>query len=307
MKKNKPLISMKLLFFLLVISIIIAIFYQNFYECCMYQYDSSILQDECIKRQEKLNFIFNFCGYIQIFIFFAISLNFIYDVINNIKEKNKEQKNFNTKIIIKRLFLGTILMILATIVIFTKSIFETSDKPLIYLYPEEEIKVEVKLGYKDKLTTTYPKYKDSWNVIAKPNGDLIDIETGRSLYGLYWEGLNTVETNKKYGFVIKGEDTIEFLEEKLRILGLSEREANEFIIYWLPKLEHNKYNYIRFQTIEEINENMPLEITPTPDTIIRVLMEYKPLDSKIEVKEQILETPKREGFTVVEWGGSEIK
>ena len=41
-------------------------------------------------------------------------------------------------------------------------------------------------------------------------------------------------------------------EEKLAILGLNEREAEEFIIYWLPKLESNKYNYIRFATEEEI-------------------------------------------------------
>ena len=109
------------------------------------------------------------------------------------------------------------------------------------------------------------------------------------------------------GFVVKGEDTIKFLEEKLEILGLNEREANEFIIYWLPKLESNKYNFIRFQTEEEINNNMPLEITPKPDTIIRIVMEYKGLKEPIKVQKQQLQTPKRTGYTVVEWGGTEIK
>ena len=52
---------------------------------------------------------------------------------------------------------------------------------------------------------------------------------------------------------------------------------------------------------------MPLDITPNPDTIIRILMDYKPLDKKIIVKEQNLITSERTGFTVVEWGGSEIK
>lgn len=64
---------------------------------------------------------------------------------------------------------------------------------------------------------------------------------------------------------------------------------------------------IRFQTKEEIEENMPLEINPNPDTVIRVMMEFKVLDEKIEVTEQKLETPKREGFVEVEWGGTEIK
>ena len=84
--------------------------------------------------------------------------------------------------------------------------------------------------YSEKLTTTYPKYETEWHVSAKPNGDLIDLNTGRSLYGLYWEGLNTVSNGiQEEGFVVKGEDTIVFLEEKLAILGLTEREANEFI------------------------------------------------------------------------------
>ena len=116
---------------------------------------------------------------------------------------------------------------------------------------------------------------------------------------------NTSKTNMNDGFVVKGEDTIEFLEEKLEILGLNEKEAEEFIIYWLPQMEKNKYNYIRFETQEEINKNMPLEITPVPDTVIRINMEWKALEEAIKVKEQVLEeAPKRNGFTVVEWGGT---
>ena len=181
-----------------------------------------------------------------------------------------------------------------------------SYKPLIYLYPEEETNVVVKLGYPNLLTTTYPKYNNGWNVTAEPNGELTD-KTGRTFYGLYWEGLNNLSNDFKDGFVVKGEDTATFLEEKLSILGLTEREVNEFIIYWLPKLEENKYNLIRFESIEIINEQMPITVSPKPDTLIRVFMEYKPIDHKINIKKQKLETPTRTGFTVVEWGGSLIK
>ena len=52
---------------------------------------------------------------------------------------------------------------------------------------------------------------------------------------------------------------------------------------------------------------MPLGIEPKPDTVIRVLMDWKALDEKIEVKEQKLEKTERKGYTVVEWGGSELK
>ena len=128
------------------------------------------------------------------------------------------------------------------------------------------------------------------------------------MYALYWEG-ESIKKNAKIdvGFCVKGEDSAKFLEEKLALLGLNEREAEEFIVYWLPKLEENKYNIIRFETIDEINKNMTLEIDPKPDTIIRVMMDFKASNRYVEIKEQELVTPERKGFVVVEWGGSLIK
>lgn len=180
-------------------------------------------------------------------------------------------------------------------------------KPIIYLYPEETMNIKVELGNPDKLTVTYPKYKDYWDIEANPDGTLIDKKTERLLYSLFWEGINT-ESNgiKEDGFIVRGEDALSFLEEKLEILGLNYKEQEEFIIYWLPKLERNKYNYIRFETIEEQNNNMPLIITPKPDTLIRINMEYMPLDEIVEIKEQQLTKVERKGYTVVEWGGTTV-
>ena len=195
----------------------------------------------------------------------------------------------------------------------TKQVNNTWDygisyKPIIYLYPTEDSEVSVKLQYKDNITTSYPKYLEGWNVLARKDGTLIDLSTNKSLYSLYYESENVVNFKvENDGFIVKGSDVATFLEEKLAILGLTEREAEEFIVYWLPKLEANKYNYIRFATIDEINENMPLEINPNPDTIIRVLMTFKGLEKPIDVQEQKLETPNRTGFVAVEWGGTEIE
>ena len=187
------------------------------------------------------------------------------------------------------------------------NIMDSIRKPIIYMYPEEEIEISVKLGKPENITCSYPKYEDGWNVKASPDGKLVDLDTGRKLYSLYWEGIHDEPINLEEGFVVKKENIILFLEEKLEILGLNEYEAEEFIIYWLPQLEKNEYNFIRFASIEEINENMPLEFSSKPDTLIRVLMQFKGLDEEIKVKEQNLEKVSRKGFTVVEWGGSEIK
>jgi len=180
------------------------------------------------------------------------------------------------------------------------------DKPIIYIYPEKETNVSVKLSNPELLTVSYPKYEREWNVVASVNGNLYDKKTNRNYYGLYYEAKNHNVSIREDGFIVKGEDSISFLESKLSILGLNEREINEFIIYWLPKLEVNKYNYIRFETQEEIDEYMKLDITPKPDSLIRVVMDYKPLNEKIEVKEQKLIPQVRHGYSVIEWGGSEI-
>ena len=184
--------------------------------------------------------------------------------------------------------------------------YEVEKKPVIYLYPTETTDVDVELGAPEKLTVSYPKYTDSWKVTASPDGSLVDRTTGRNLYSLYYEtDYTTGKGIHDEGFVVKGSEAASFLEEKLARLGLNEREAEEFIIYWLPQLEANAYSYIYFAPAAEIAENMPLNVSPAPETVIRINMEFKALDAPIQVKEQQLpETPIRKGFTLVEWGGT---
>ena len=108
------------------------------------------------------------------------------------------------------------------------------------------------------------------------------------------------------GFCIKGEDTAAFLEWALAEQGLSAREANEFIIYWLPRMQNNAYNLISFQTTA-YTDGAALEINPAPDSLLRVFMAFKPLDEAVEIQPQELTAPERVGFTLVEWGGSELE
>jgi len=178
-------------------------------------------------------------------------------------------------------------------------------KPVIYLYPTEETEVNVSLDIKNgNLTCIYPKYENSWSVTAKPDGTLYD-QDGNEYYCLYWEANQNIEYDMSKGFVVKGEDTAEFLREKLLYMGLTPKEANEFIIYWLPKMEVNSYNLITFQD-DEYTDNAVLNITPKPDSLLRIFMVYQPLDQPIQIEEQELSTFERDGFTVVEWVGTEL-
>lgn len=178
-------------------------------------------------------------------------------------------------------------------------------KPVIYLYPTSEQSVNVKLDYKGKLTCTYPEYKDGWNVKAQPDGTLTNISDNREYSYLFWEGTSDKRWDMSKGFVVKGNETEEFLQEKLEYLGLTPREYNEFIVYWLPIMQENKYNLITFAG-EDYENLAQLKITPQPDSILRIMMVYKPLNEYIEVKEQELKPFVRKGFAVIEWGGTEF-
>ena len=181
----------------------------------------------------------------------------------------------------------------------------TTEKPVIYLYPEEETQVNVKLDYDGTLTSTYPSYENGWTVDAAPDGTLTDPSTGRQYYCLYWEGETDTEYDFSTGFCVAGADTAAFLEGALADLGLTEQEANEFIIYWLPRMEGNAWNLISFQTTA-YTDSAVLTIDPVPDTLIRVFMAWQGLDQPVEVEPQTFTAPERTGFTAVEWGGTEV-
>ena len=184
--------------------------------------------------------------------------------------------------------------------------------PIVYLYDDECREATVKLDLNGELTCTYPKYdnNDGWIVKTSPDGTLTDAN-GRKYEYLFWEADLNMQPDTSRGFCVKNTDTAAFLEEALATLGLTDTEANTFIMYWLPVMEENPYNMIYFQT--DVYENAAkLEVTPTPDTIVRVNMFFQPSDEYVEIEEQDLSSmnpslDEREGFVVVEWGGEYLE
>lgn len=191
-----------------------------------------------------------------------------------------------------------------TVFVIDESEMDGVAKPVVYIYPEEPTNINVQLNFNGNLAHTYPKYLEGgWNVLAKPDGTLFD-EKGIEYYALFWEGQNRKDFTYRNGFVVKGEETTEFLENALEVLGLNRREANEFIMYWLPQMENNAYNLIHFST-DEYEQMAELKVNPKPETVIRVMMVWSPLETPVEIPQQNLYDLKKErqGFTVLEWGG----
>lgn len=106
--------------------------------------------------------------------------------------------------------------------------------------------------------------------------------------------------------MVKGEDSAEFLQNVLSQMGLLPKEYNEFIVYWLPQLADNAYNLITFQQAD-YTDHARLTIDPEPDSVLRIFMVYQALNEPIDVEEMAVEPFIRHGFTVVEWGGCELK
>ena len=191
------------------------------------------------------------------------------------------------------------------------NVYYAVDKPVIYLYPEEEMNITLGLDIQGDLTCTYPLYDPNfgWNVSATPGSVITDLTTGRNYDYLFYECRCDIPDPFAQSVCVRGEDTAAFLEQYLEAAGLNYSEINDFITYWLPKMESNPYNLIAFPT-ESYSEIAELNVSPAPDSVIRVYMVFSPLDEEAEIPEdqqlQLPTTPERTGFTLVEWGGSEI-
>jgi energy-coupling factor transporter transmembrane protein EcfT len=100
-------------------------------------------------------------------------------------------------------------------------------KPVIYLYPEKEEEIYVKLNFNGELKVTYPKYDESicgWKVKASPNGKIVNLADNKEYSYLFWEGLSKTKYDFKSGFVVQGKDTEKFLQNSLSSIGLIPKE-----------------------------------------------------------------------------------
>ena len=175
-------------------------------------------------------------------------------------------------------------------------------KPIIYLYPTATTSISVQLQKPENFTTTYPLYGDGWRVTAQPDGKLSDA-SGKQYYALYWEGKDTSPHDFSTGFYVTKDTAAHVLEKQLTKIGLSSRERNEFVIYWLPVLRDIGQSVIHFRLTDELQLQNKLTISPAPDSLLRVAMDIKPVRRPVVLPAQKLDSFERKGFAVVEWGG----
>lgn len=172
------------------------------------------------------------------------------------------------------------------------------DKPALYLYPQKKQKVDVSLVINGSMITSIPPYSKGWSVVADTNG-IIDNQYD---YLFYENTLNTIELPEA-GWIKKGTALSVWFDVVLPKLGLNHKEKKQFKEYWLKRLDKNSLYEIKLFSMEFLNKNMTLNIDPSPDTIIRVIFNFKKIKKQYMLSEPIITIPKRVGFHVLEWGG----
>lgn len=177
-------------------------------------------------------------------------------------------------------------------------------KPAIYLYPEKTQETSVQVDPVGKMTVSIPSYEKGWNVTAEPNGNLT--QNTKPYPYLYYEAdipdVAIVKPDEGY-LALEKQGLQTRLTTLLPSLGLNAVESKDFIGYWIKTLPISPYYVIRVISENTLDAIAPLSINPAPDSVIRVTLYFELSDTPVILKEPTISTPKRQGFTVVEWGG----
>lgn len=183
-------------------------------------------------------------------------------------------------------------------------------KPVIYLYPEKQTDVSIQLNYNGNLEFTYPQYTATgWNVTAFPDGT---IESDNKKYNyLFWDGKmdpSKIKINTSEGSIVDSKNLLAFLETNLTSIGLNSKETQDFVTFWAPKMLTNEKNFIHFMLTNDYDQIATINVNPKPTTMLRIYMLWSDATGaeNIVLTEQTFPEFKRIGFTLVEWGGSEV-
>ncbi len=175
-------------------------------------------------------------------------------------------------------------------------------KPVIYLYPEETTQVSVQVGA--DFSYTEPVYPNGgWQVTAKPNGQLS--YQGQTYPYLFWEGTGHgyYPNYQDRGVVVKADQVVATVQEQLKAFGLNQQEITDFLEFWQARFPKENYVRLTWLGTREMDVLAPLQVSPAPDSKIRVFLEFEPLASYKALQPQKIYATPRTGFTLVEWGG----
>lgn len=176
---------------------------------------------------------------------------------------------------------------------------EPVGKPNVYIYPTEPLQLQLEVTFPKggQITKSVPEYGSGWDVFVHPDG-LIDY---RYDY-LFYESTQISQFQKMQGWCIASSELEQFFKSNMALYQFNENEINDFVKYWIPRLNYSDYYYIYPQTNSIIDEAIKLKFSVQPDNIIRLFYGIFPTDKYESLPAPSIPDFNREGFVVTEWG-----
>ena len=173
-------------------------------------------------------------------------------------------------------------------------------KPNIYIYPQNNIQLTVNLGFPlgGEIITSIPEYGTGWNVFVDTTG-LID----NKYSFLFYESIQPDIWQNNYGWITKKSELESFFRKNMADYGFRGKEIDDFIDYWIPRLQNYSFYSIYPQTAKLIEFVIKLDFSKEPDNLLRlfyVIKGHNQLQDKLI--EPTIDNFKREGYYTTEWG-----
>ncbi len=173
-------------------------------------------------------------------------------------------------------------------------------KPNIYLYPKAACDLSVTLEFPlgGSILQSVPLYSNGWNVSVEPSGRI-----NHQYDYLFYESKNPDAYQYDSGWVVSRDTLSSFFTNNLLLAGFSEREKNDFIEYWIPRLVDYPYYIIYPQFANEIGKTIKLKISESPDNMLRLFYVIQGRNDFGEtLPAPLIPQFKRIGFVITEWG-----
>jgi hypothetical protein len=173
-------------------------------------------------------------------------------------------------------------------------------KPNIYIYPlitcSLSVQIEFPLG--GAIIKSIPHYENGWNIIVTPSGRI-----NNEYDYLFYESINPDKYQYSEGWIISRDSLSIFFENNLLEAGFNIHEKNDFLEYWIPRLNEYPYYIIYPELSEYIDRVIQLKFSIKPDKILRLFYVIKGTEkANLKLNTPVLPGFERSGFVVAEWG-----
>jgi hypothetical protein len=173
-------------------------------------------------------------------------------------------------------------------------------KPNIYIYPQKSIQLGIKVSFPlgGAILESIPLYNNGWQVNVDTNGVI-----SNKYKFLFYESKQPDLFQYKNGWCISKDNLRTFFMQNMKLYNFSEYEINDFLEYWLPRLNEYNYYMIYPQTNDIIDKIIKLDFSQNPDNINRLYYGFLGLNNYSQINEPLVKNFKRDGFYIMEWGG----